>query len=128
MLHGSVRRTSRTSRGGVGSGVGGVPGSRCPAVLDAVEGYHGPVRTQVLRPQHVARVAVQRTGVVEEKEERCWLLIRSAKLYGGHSVVQSSHLSCAGSESSAMMALQAEWRLQAGDHSFFRMSKHISPV
>ena len=38
-----------------------------------------------------------------------------------------SYLSCAGSESNATMARHAECKLHAGDHSFFKISKQISP-
>src|SRR5690606_26990930 len=41
---------------------------------------------------------------------------------------QLSGLSPSGSLSSAMMALHADCKLQIGDHSFFKISKQISPV
>ena len=41
---------------------------------------------------------------------------------------QLSGLSGAGAESSAMIARQAPCKLHAGDHSFLRMSRQISPV
>lgn len=41
---------------------------------------------------------------------------------------QFKGLSASGAESRAMTARQAACRLHAGDHSFFRMSRQISPV
>ena len=66
----SVRKNSGASSGGVGGGDG--HRSHRSAVLDAVEGYHGPVGPQVLRTQHVARVAVQGTVDEEGKGRFCF--------------------------------------------------------
>ncbi len=41
---------------------------------------------------------------------------------------QFSGLSAAGSARSAIIALQAEDKFQAGDHSAFNISKQISPL
>ena len=41
---------------------------------------------------------------------------------------QFKGLSPEGSDNKAIIALHADCRLHAGDHSFFNISKHISPV
>jgi hypothetical protein len=41
---------------------------------------------------------------------------------------QFNGLSAAGSSRREMIARQADCKFQAGDHSFFRMSRQISPV